>query len=134
VTLLQSCGTTYTVRAGVPLELRYGGLAAAEPEMAEEAASHVTIELLVDGESFEGVPLSAMATSQLPCSGGELFEGYVVLRSARLASLSAGEHEVHFTLTADERISTGFDRDLDGEIDFFGPGELGSYQYTLVAQ
>ncbi len=134
VTLLQSCGITYTVRAGVPVELRYGGLAAAEPEMAEEAASHVTVELLIDGESFEGVPLSAMATSQLPCGGGELFEGYVVLRTARLASLSAGEHEVRLTLTADERISTGFDRDLDGEIDFFGPGELGSYQYTLVAQ
>src|SRR5574341_2229960 len=62
------CGTTYTVQAGRPLEIRYGSWGALGADLAKQNAQHLTVKLVLDGESMAGVQQPVVPGSAIPCT------------------------------------------------------------------
>jgi hypothetical protein len=58
---------------------------------------------------------------------GEVMEdpdGYAVHWRYPLGTLEAGTHRVELSISSDTAFTDGFDSDGDGQLDFFGPGEV----------
>ena len=127
--------STFTVEAGRPIELTYGGWSAIGAELAEQNADRLRIDLLMNGQPITGYRLPAVPTSQLPCPPADVQEGvYGVLRATTLAGLAPGTYEMVVTYIATEQITDGYDANGDGQPDYYGPGEVASAVFTLIAQ
>lgn len=126
------CGTTYTVRADTPLEIRYGSWLARGPDLAAQNAQHLSVRLVLDGEPVAGVQQPVMPGSAFPC--GASTEAYGVFFVAQVGPLSAGTHVALQTIIFDEQVTDGGDYNGDGTPDTFGPGEIGTHQFTIIAQ
>jgi hypothetical protein len=135
VSLSRRCGDTFTVEAGRPIELSYGGWSARGVELAEQNADQMRIDLLMNGQPITGYRLPAVPVSQLPCPPPDSLEGfYGVLRITTLSGLAPGTYEMVVTYIATEQITDGYDADGDGQPDLYGPGEVGSFVFTVIAQ
>jgi serine/threonine protein kinase len=135
VSLSRRCGDTFTVEAGRPIELTYGGWSTVGAELAEQNADRLRIDLLMNGQPITGHRLPAMPVSQLPCPPADPLEGvYGVLRVTTLAGLAPGTYEMVVTYIATEQITDGYDANGDGQPDLYGPGEIASFVFTVIAQ
>ncbi len=126
------CGTTYTVQAGKPLEIRYGSWLALGADLAKQNAQHLTVKLVLDGEPVAGVQQPVMPGSAIPC--GALADAYGVFYVIQVGPLSAGSHVASQTFIFDEQVTDGGDFNGDGAPDLYGPGEVFTNQFTIIAQ
>jgi hypothetical protein len=127
------CGATYTVPADTPLELHYGAWGAVGKDLAKQNAQHLAINLLLDGEPVHGVQQPVVPFSNIPCGSPEP-EFYGVFYKAYVGPLRAGTHTASVTFILDEQVTDGYDSDHDGEPDLYGPGEVTTHEFTIVAE
>lgn len=132
--LRQRCGDSYTVQADKPLEIRYGAWGAIGEELAKQNAQHLVVNLILDGKPVSGIqqPVAPFA-STIPC-GSPPNDTYGVFYIAKIDSLSVGEHTASVTFILNEQVTDGYDSDDDGKPDVYGPGEVFTHQFTIVAK
>jgi hypothetical protein len=126
------CGTTYTVQADRPLEIRYGSWLAKGADLAAQNAQHLTVRLVLDGVPVTGVQQPVVPGSAFPC--GASAEAYGVFYVAQVGPLSAGTHVASQTFIFDEQVTDGGDYNGDGALDLYGPGEVFTSEFTIIAQ
>lgn len=127
------CGSTYSVQSGRPLEIHYGSWIANGEDLAKQNAQHLIVRLLIDGQPVAGVQQPVAHSSTIPCST-PLENGYGVYSVARVGALSPGTHVATMTLMFDEQVTDGYDVDGDGTPDLYGPGEIRTREFTIIAQ
>jgi len=127
------CGTSYTVQADRPLEIRYGSWLAKGVDLAKQNAQHLTVKLVLDGELVAGVQQPVVPGSEIPCGVGSA-DAYGVFYVTQVGPLSAGTHAVSVTWILDEQVTDGGDVNGDGTPDLYGPGEVFTHQFTIIAQ
>jgi len=127
------CGTSYTVQADRPLEIRYGSWLAKGVDLAKQNAQHLTVKLVLDGELVAGVQQPVVPGSEIPCGVGSA-DAYGVFYVTQVGPLSAGTHVASVTWILDEQVTDGGDMNGDGAIDLYGPGEVVTHQFTIIAQ
>ena len=131
--LRQRCGTTYTIQADRSLEIRYGGWLAIGADLAKQNAQHLTVRLVLDGELVAGAQQPIVPGSTIPC-GVARPDAYGLFYVAQVGPLSAGTHAASVTWILDEQVTDGGDVNGDGTPDLYGPGEVGTNQFTIIAQ
>jgi hypothetical protein len=131
--LRPSCGDTYTVQAGSSLEIRYGSWVAIGEELAMQNAEHLTVELVLNGETVVGEKQPVVPRSEIPC-GLPLEDAYGVFYVAQVAPLGPGTYAAEVTWSFDEAVTDGYDANGDGEPDWYGPGEVFTHEFTIVVQ
>lgn len=132
VFLRPRCGTTYTVQAGRPLEIRYGSWLAKGADLDAQNAQHLTVRLVLDGEPVTSVQQPVVPGSAIPC--GTSAESYGVFYVTQVGPLSAGTHAASVTWIFDEQVTDGADVNGDGTPDLYGPGEVFTREFTIIAQ
>jgi len=135
--LWRHCGDTYHVSTQQPLEIEYGFRGAKGEELVEENADHLRVDFTIDGEHMQGIRMPAVDDTNLPCFEPyreEYENDYWIYFLIELEPLSPGEHVAEVTLSYDQEITDGFDFDGDGELDFYGPGEIFSRQFTIISE
>lgn len=119
------CGTSYTIEANRTIELRYGTWGAANVELAQQNAQHMSVRLTVDGQPVAGgVQSRIVPTTDFPCNPtGSGFGLYYIVQ---LRGLSAGEHHGSFVVSFDVAVTDGWS--------WYGPGDVVTYDFTIIAQ
>jgi hypothetical protein len=130
------CGYSYTVEAGRPIVLKYGAWGASNIELAYQNAEHLDVKLLVDGREVAGRQQPPMSSEDIDYSQcGNLEDGsYWIMHVANLEPFSQGEHVIEIEYIFDDQISDGFDSDVDGTPDVYGPGGWGYQTHTIIAE
>ena len=131
--LRPGCGTTYTVQADRPLEIRYGSWIAIGADLAEQNAQHLTVRLVLDGEPVTGVQQPVVPISAIPCTP-PLADAYGVFYVTQVGPLGAGTHVASGTWILDEQVTDGYDANGDGAPELYGPGEVSTHEFTIIAQ
>jgi signal peptidase I len=129
--LRPSCGSTYTVQAGSPLEIRYGSWIAIGEALAIQNAEHLTVELVLNGETVTGVQQPVVPRSEIPC-GMPLENAYGVFYVTYVDPLSPGTYIAEVTWILDIAVTDGYDADGDGEPEWYGPGEIFTHEFTII--
>jgi hypothetical protein len=133
VFLRPSCGSTYTVEAGSLVEIRYGSWIAIGEELALQNAEHLTVDLVLNGETLIGTQQPVVPRSEIPC-GSPSDNAYGVFYVTQLGPLSPGTYVAKVTWILDEPVTDGYDADGDGEPDWYGPGEVFTHEFTINVQ
>jgi hypothetical protein len=135
--LRRGCGTTYTVQAGRPLEIRYGSWVAIGADLANQNAEHLTVRLVLDGELVTGVqqPMvpRLVPSSEIACVTASPADAYGVFYVTQVGPLSAGTHVASVTWILDAQVTDGYDANGDGMPELYGPGELATHEFTIIA-
>jgi len=132
VFLRSRCSGTYNVQIGAPLEIQYGAWLAVDREKAVQNAQHLSVRLVIDGETVDGVQQPVVEGTEIPCVA---LQGlYGVYFSANIDSLSKGTHVVSVTWIFDEQVTDGYDANNDGIPDTYGPGEIGTEDYIVIVK
>jgi hypothetical protein len=126
--------TKNTAKADVPIDLFYGSWGALGYELVEDNMDHMTIRLLVDGQTVSGKRQKAVPSTEIPCgyNVSDKYDGaYWSFHKTTLAPLSVGEHNIFVSWTYNTEITDGFDADGDGQKDYYGPGNK-TFEYTIT--
>jgi hypothetical protein len=122
--LRSRCGSTYTIQAGSLLEIRYGSWVALGEQLAIDNASHLTVELALNGEIVTNTQKQPVVPIyEIPCTS--LIENaYGVFYVAHVGPLSSGTYSAEVTWILDDEV-------FDGS-DWYGPGVVGTNTFTLI--
>lgn len=101
-------------------------------DLAEQNAQHLTVKLVLDGEPVTGVQQPVIPGSAIPC--GARADVYAVFYVTQVGALSAGTHVASVTWIFDEQVTDGYDANGDGAPDLYGPGEVFTHEFTIIAQ
>ena len=87
---------------------------------------------MLDGESVAGVQQPVVPGSAIPC--GASADVYFVFYVTQVGPLSAGTHVASVTWIFDEQVTDGYDANGDGAPELYGPGEVSTREFTIIAQ
>ena len=91
------CGYSYTVIADVPIHLSYGNWQTSGRDIAMENSEHLTVELLVDGEPYDGKMQPVQKVDDtFPgwlCRASILENPFGFFYTAQIDPLAPGEHD-----------------------------------------
>jgi hypothetical protein len=79
-----------------------------------------------------GVQQPVVPGSAIPC--GAAADAYGVFYVTQVGPLNAGTHVASQTFIFDEQVTDGVDFNRDGAPDLYGPGEVFTNQFTIIAQ
>lgn len=139
VELFRDCEESYRVPAGETLELHYGYWGVTGDEWIEANRAALRIYLYVNDTPGVGRQANPVRTRDLPCGDQENFRDDVWedarwLHAVSTLTLGPGTHHIEVVVSLEDQVSDGFDFDGDGNIDFYGPGELSRDEFTLIAE
>lgn len=125
VSLRKTCGTSYTVMAGQPVMLLYGGWAVSTLELAQQWTSVLTVDLTIDGKLVKGY--QQPPTQNRPFTCGSFTSGlYYLYYIAVIPELTPGQHNVKVTMKANNALSDG--------AGMYGPGILSEQSYVITSK
>ena len=102
-------------------------------ELANQNAGHLTVELLLNGETVTGDKQPVAPASEIPC-GSPPEDAYGVFYVAQLAPLGPGTYVAQVTWSLDEAVTDGYDADGDGQPNWYGPGVVFTHEFTINVQ
>lgn len=132
VFLRSGCGTMYHIQVGTPLEIQYGAWLAVGKEQTVQNAQHLSVRLVIDGVTVDGIQQPIVAGSEIPCV---VLKGlFGVYFRTQVEPLSKGTHVVKVTWIFDEQVTDGYDSNGDGSPDMYGPGEIAIEEYMIIVE
>ena len=124
--LRRSCGREYVVRADAPISIYYGEWSTNGRDLADQWATSLVVDLVIDGQHVQGQPQVPAADLPYNCPS-DPENSYWVYYAAFLPGLAAGVHNVDVTSTALRQLPNGY-----GNVTY-GPGELLHQTFTVRA-
>jgi len=134
-----SCQQTFYVQADEMLELHYGHWGVLGDENIEENEAALTIWLYVNDIPSRGRLATNARTRELTCADRQDFSDAEWndtrwMHAVSTVTLGPGTHHIRVVVSLTDEISDGFDNDGDGFPDMYGPGEVFTREYTIVAR
>ena len=123
--LRRKCGRDYTVNAGEPIELFYGGWGVIGSDLAEEWTTALTIGLTIDGLSIDGQQQPPSPGLPYDCEP-DIHGAYWLFDRTVIPGLAPGTYQVSVTIYASEALS-------DGSI-IYGPGQIAQQTFRITAK